>query len=593
MLLSPLELLFLFIATYPLLFLMPSTHFEDSLLHQNYNSSPPPGHFDPTLYPQPISFETSSQCLSPSRIEVQTPRVPSGNPYPDPEDIDGQSDGGDPEHQDEEQDDGSNDQFLEEEDHQVHTEDPAIYEQWARTEAQWYLLHQTSTDHIARYSQIVDPRRRNIMMMAMLASVKEALEKNDDFKLSELGKKQINTYCAIILLTPDLESYKGDTSETLLVAKLKEAGSGLPLGWNNDPVKYSLIKSAIKSDLTGIRSEMKKKIRASRGYIKDGKTVPAITISDLAKLLARDSVTLNATHWARFAYLRRIYPRYIEDLTKVDNVTKGFKYYGKDGIWDMIHVAAYKAVKGSDSNRAINHLSALKPKRFPHPPSSAPNFDAYHTPFIRNYLNPIMSTSATPALTPFSQNMTPLPGFDTDQSVTIHWIPPYARDQYVVVFNQFYMLTARIPIAWQDINNEMDFLAVLVHREGLLEETVMIPVPASFFEDHFHPDDPSSSSPSPSLSPSRSPSSPRSPSSTIVPNSSLPIPPPTSVMIAEPPSIHDYPPPTPHTAQQLGEAYQSLSQTWKEFMEELWMYIFVIGLMLLIFGILAIASTFH
>ncbi|KIJ26804.1 hypothetical protein M422DRAFT_272082 [Sphaerobolus stellatus SS14] len=202
-----------------------------------------------------------------------------------------------------------------------------------------------------------------------------------------------------------------------------------------------------------------------------------------------------------------------------------------------------------------------------------------------------MSTSATPALTPFSQNMTPLPGFDTDRSVTIHWIvrdispphatlmpprtfqctkliqlssfqfqPPYARDQYVVVFNQFYMLTARIPIAWQDINNEMDFLAVLVHREGSLEETVMIPVPVLFFEDHFLPDNPSSSSPSPSSSSS----------STIIPNSSLPIPPPTSVMIAEPPSIHDYPPPTPHTAQQLGEAYQSPSQTWKELMEELW-----------------------
>ncbi|KIJ24239.1 hypothetical protein M422DRAFT_275028 [Sphaerobolus stellatus SS14] len=322
---------------------MPSTHFEDSLLHQNYNSSPPPGHFNPTLYPQPISFETPSRCLSPSRIEIQTPRVPSGNPYPDPEEfqsnheisqpsisgasVNEQSEGDEPEHQSEEQDDGSNDQFSEEEDHQVHTEEPAIYEQWARTEAQRYLLHQTSPDHIARYSQIADPRKRNITMMAMLASVKEVLEKNDDFKLSELGKKQINTYCAIILLTPDLESYKGDAIETLLVAKLKEAGSGLPLGWKNDPVKFSLIKSAIKSDLTGIHSEMKKKIRASRGYIKDGKTVPAITISDLAKLLAGDSVTLNATHWARFAYLRRIYPHYTGEnyWDEIDKALEGIR----------------------------------------------------------------------------------------------------------------------------------------------------------------------------------------------------------------------------------------------------------------------------
>ncbi|KIJ34796.1 hypothetical protein M422DRAFT_262981 [Sphaerobolus stellatus SS14] len=144
--------------------------------------------------------------------------------------------------------------------------------------------------------------------------------------------------------------------------------------------------------------------------------------------------------------------------------------------------------------------------------------------------------------------------------------PPYARDQYITLFNQFYKLIARIPIARQDTSHDMDFFAILVHREGSLEEAVMILVPASFFEDHFFPDDPSSSSPSP----------PPSPSSTVVPNSSLPIPPPTSVTIAEPPSTHDYPP-TRHIAQQLGEARQSPSWTWKELMEELWMYIFVIG----------------
>ncbi|KIJ29749.1 hypothetical protein M422DRAFT_268785 [Sphaerobolus stellatus SS14] len=153
--------------------------------------------------------------------------------------------------------------------------------------------------------------------------------------------------------------------------------------------------------------------------------------------------------------------------------------------------------------------------------------------------------------------------------------PPYARDQYVTLFNQFYMLIARIPIARQDTSHDMDFFAILVHREGSLEETVMIPVPASFFEDHFLPDDPSSSSPSPSLSPSLSPSSPPSPSSTIIPNSSLPLPPPPSASIttAESPSIHRYPPPMPHINQQLGKARQSPSWTWKELMEELWMYI--------------------
>ncbi|KIJ22780.1 hypothetical protein M422DRAFT_276743 [Sphaerobolus stellatus SS14] len=98
------------------------------------------------------------------------------------------------------------------------------------------------------------------------------------------------------------------------------------------------------------------------------------------------------------------------------------------------------------------------------------------------------------------------------------------------------------------------------------------------FEDHFLPDDPSSSSSSPSLSPSQSPSSPPSPSSTVIPNSSLPIPPPTSVTIAEPPPTHDYPPPTRHLAQQLGEAHQSPSRIWKQFMEENLLYILVIGL---------------
>ncbi|KIJ45451.1 hypothetical protein M422DRAFT_250762 [Sphaerobolus stellatus SS14] len=106
--------------------------------------------------------------------------------------------------------------------------------------------------------------------------------------------------------------------------------------------------------------------------------------------------------------------------------------------------------------------------------------------------------------------------------------PPYARDQYITLFNQFYMLITRIPIARQDTSHDMNFFAILVHREGLLEETVMIPVPASFFEDRFLPDDPSSPSPS----------SPPSSSSTVIPNSSLP--PPTLVTIAEPPFTHDW-----------------------------------------------------
>ncbi|KIJ31638.1 hypothetical protein M422DRAFT_266667 [Sphaerobolus stellatus SS14] len=154
-------------------------------------------------------------------------------------------------------------------------------------------------------------------------------------------------------------------------------------------------------------------------------------------------------------------------------------------------------------------------------------------------------------VTPVSQNMILLPGFETDQPVTILWI-----------------------------------MRTISPRRA----TLMPPRPISFL-----PDDPSSSSPSPSLSPSPSPSSPPSPSSTIVPNSSLPLPPPpsASVTTAEPPSIHSYPPPTCHIAQQLGEARQSQSWTWKGLLEDVWLYILVIGLGLSIIGVLVIASTFH
>ncbi|KIJ28844.1 hypothetical protein M422DRAFT_269805 [Sphaerobolus stellatus SS14] len=198
------------------------------------------------------------------------------------------------------------------------------------------------------------------------------------------------------------------------------------------------------------------------------------------------------------------------------------------------------------------------------------------------------------SVTPVSQNMILLPGFETDRSVTILQImrtisprhatlrpprptPPYARDQYVTLFNQFYMLITRIPIARQDTSHNMDFFAI---------------------SDHFLPDDPSSSSPSPSSSPSSSSPSPSSsPSSssslTLTPNTTPPVLPSASITTAETPSIHRYPPPTPHINQQLGEAWRSQSWTWKGLMENVWLYILVIGLGLIIIGVLVIASTFH
>ena len=147
------------------------------------------------------------------------------------------------------------------------------------------------------------------------------------------------------------------------------------------------------------------------------------------------------------------------------------------------------------------------------------------------------------------------PDADTDTGVHVRWIirdvnlpkpsmalsymdrrqlsffefePPYARDQYVTIFNQFYMLVGRIPITDQDKDKDMDFNAIFVHRGDALEETVLIPVPASFFQDPFFPDEPpprsALSSPSPALAP----------------------PPPAHL-----PPLHAFPPP-PHIAAQLG-----------------------------------------
>jgi hypothetical protein len=68
--------------------------------------------------------------------------------------------------------------------------------------------------------------------------------------------------------------------------------------------------------------------------------------------------------------------------------------------------------------------------------------------------------------------------------------PPYARDQYITLFNQFYLLVGRVPITSQDMDHDMDFLAILVHQGDVIEETILLPVPASFFQEPFYPDEP-------------------------------------------------------------------------------------------------------
>ena len=79
---------------------------------------------------------------------------------------------------------------------------------------------------------------------------------------------------------------------------------------------------------------------------------------------------------------------------------------------------------------------------------------------------------------------------DRRQLSSFQFEPPYSHDQYVTIFNQFYMLVGSIPITYQDEDKDMDFNAIFVHRGDALEETILIPVPALFFQDPFFSDEP-------------------------------------------------------------------------------------------------------
>ena len=100
----------------------------------------------------------------------------------------------------------------------------------------------------------------------------------------------------------------------------------------------------------------------------------------------------------------------------------------------------------------------------------------------------------------------------------------------------------RIPITWQDQDREMDFFAILVHVGDTLEETVLVPVPSSFFDPNFFPLSPRPTQLA-SLSPTRTP--------TPIPNP-IPTPSPTPAPLVQPIApTHTYPPP-PHILAQLG-----------------------------------------
>jgi hypothetical protein len=172
-----------------------------------------------------------------------------------------------------------------------------------------------------------------------------------------------------------------------------------------------------------------------------------------------------------------------------------------------------------------------------------------------------MSHSSTPVRTSINQDTMQESSADTNEgvhirriirdvnlpkpSIALSWVermqfssfefkPPYNRDQYFTLFNQFYRLVGRIPITYQDQDKDMDFNAIFVHRGDTLEETILIPVPATFFQEPFYPDEP----------PLQSALSTPSPA---------PVPPPPALL--PPPQAHIFPPPPPlppHIAAQLG-----------------------------------------
>jgi len=146
-----------------------------------------------------------------------------------------------------------------------------------------------------------------------------------------------------------------------------------------------------------------------------------------------------------------------------------------------------------------------------------------------------MSRSSTPSSSSSSQYTVPAPRVNAYPGIRIHRIirdinvpnpprplsltectrlsyfqfeTPYARDDYVTLFNQFYLLVGRVPITSQDVDPDLEFLAILIHQGDAIEETILLPVPASFFQDPFYPEEPPprSMAPSPTPTPSPSPS---------------------------------------------------------------------------------------
>ncbi|KIJ50495.1 hypothetical protein M422DRAFT_245116 [Sphaerobolus stellatus SS14] len=149
---------------------------------------------------------------------------------------------------------------------------------------------------------------------------------------------------------------------------------------------------------------------------------------------------------------------------------------------------------------------------------------------------------------------------------TLNFNPPYSYGDQVIItmgsIDKECKLVGRIPIALDDEDGStLDFRAIFVHYSPGFEETIMIPVPSSFFRDDFF-------------------------QFTTLPHSPSP---------HNQPSPHTYPPDTPitpHIHRQLQEPIPLQISTWSSCMNTYLMQIIFLVFLLMVIAILALVATF-
>ncbi|KIJ55772.1 hypothetical protein M422DRAFT_240390 [Sphaerobolus stellatus SS14] len=149
---------------------------------------------------------------------------------------------------------------------------------------------------------------------------------------------------------------------------------------------------------------------------------------------------------------------------------------------------------------------------------------------------------------------------------TFNFDPPYSYGDQVILtmgsIDKECRLVGRIPIALDDEDGStLDFRAIFVHYSPSFEETIMIPVPSSFFQDDFFQFD-------------------------TLPHSPVPL---------NQPPPHTYPPDTPitpHIHRQLQEPIPLEITTWSDCMNAYLMQILFLIILLLVIAILVLVATF-